>query len=157
MTRLNPMTEEELMSFLDYMINDYAAEKVRAGNWPADKALELSKAEFDQLLPNGVQSPNQYLFSIFDEAKGQNVGAIWFAVRGEGSQKSAWIYNLLVHEQFRRQGYATQAMLALEDEVKKLGLDNIGLHVFGHNQSAYALYQNIGYETTNIIMAKKLG
>ncbi|KAB2854509.1 MAG: GNAT family N-acetyltransferase, partial [Anaerolineae bacterium] len=51
---------------------------------------------------------------------------------------------------------ATQAMLALEDEVKKVGLDSIGLHVFGHNQSAYALYQKIGYETTNIVMAKKL-
>ncbi|MBI5929546.1 MAG: GNAT family N-acetyltransferase [Chloroflexi bacterium] len=156
MTRLNPMTDAELVSFLDYMIDDYAAEKVRAGNWPEDKALELSKAEFDQLLPNGVNSPDQYLFSIFDETKGQNVGAIWFAVRGEGGNKSAWIYDLLIHEQFRRQGYATQAMLTLEDEVKKLGLSTIGLHVFGHNPSAYALYQKIGYATTNIIMSKKV-
>ncbi len=156
MTRLNPMTEEELVPYLEFLMVDYANEKVKAGNWPADQAMELSKAEFARLLPNGVHSPDQYLFSIFDEDKGQNVGAIWFAARGEGGKKSAWIYDVLVYEEFRRQGYATQAMLALEDEVKKVGLESIGLHVFGHNQSAYALYQKIGYETTNIVMAKNL-
>ena len=156
MTRLNPMTEEELVPYLEFLMVDYANEKVKAGNWPADQAMELSKAEFARLLPDGVHSSDQYLFSIFDEAKGQNVGAIWFAARGEGGKKSAWIYDVLVYEEFRRQGYATQAMLALEDEVKKLDLMTIGLHVFGHNPSAYALYQKIGYETTNIVMAKKL-
>lgn len=156
MTHLIPMTQAEYEKFLDFMVTDYANEKVKSGNWPADQAMEMSKGEFQKLLPEGVNSKDQYLYSIVDD--GQHVGGIWFAARaGESGKSSAWIYNLWIEDEFRRKGHASQAMLALEDEVKKVGLDTIGLHVFGHNQSAYALYQKIGYDTTNIIMSKKLG
>ena len=37
-----------------------------------------------------------------------------------------------------------------------LGFDTIALHVSGHNQAGRALYEKMGYEITNINMAKKL-
>jgi hypothetical protein len=48
-------------------------------------------------------------------------------------------------------------MLAMEAEVKAMGLDRISLHVFGHNPGARRLYEKLGYETTNVYMAKQLG
>ena len=36
------------------------------------------------------------------------------------------------------------------------GLETLALHVFGHNPGARALYEKLGYEITNINMAKHL-
>jgi RimJ/RimL family protein N-acetyltransferase len=49
-----------------------------------------------------------------------------------------------------------QAMTKLEGEAKRLGLDRIGLHVFGHNSAARPLYEKLGYVPTNINMVKHL-
>jgi ribosomal protein S18 acetylase RimI-like enzyme len=37
-----------------------------------------------------------------------------------------------------------------------MGINSIRLHVFGYNHSAIAMYQKLGYETTNLQMEKKL-
>lgn len=47
-------------------------------------------------------------------------------------------------------------MRLLEDQVRQVGLRRIGLHVFGHNAAAQALYRKVGYEVTNINMAKNV-
>jgi len=47
-------------------------------------------------------------------------------------------------------------MQALEERVRHLGLSTISLHVFGHNHAARALYEKLGYVTTNVMMSKTL-
>jgi ribosomal protein S18 acetylase RimI-like enzyme len=37
-----------------------------------------------------------------------------------------------------------------------MGLAGIALHVFGHNQSARALYEKLGYAPTNLNLYKPL-
>ena len=61
-----------------------------------------------------------------------------------------------MHPAHRRQGHATKAFAALEQEVLALGLSGIGLHVFVHNSAAHALYVTLGYAATNITMFKVL-
>jgi hypothetical protein len=78
MVHLVPMTESELQAYLEPAIADYAAEHVKAGRWSQAEALEESRKEFTQLLPDGVHTAKQHLFSIRDEA-GAQVGMIWFA------------------------------------------------------------------------------
>jgi len=50
---------------------------------------------------------------------------------------------------------ASEAMRALEGKVKELGLNKISLHVFAHNSAAIRLYEKVGYEVTNLFMAKE--
>ncbi len=45
-------------------------------------------------------------------------------------------------------------MKEIEIIAKKLGMNKIGLHVFGHNKVARRLYEQLGYEITNINMVK---
>ena len=52
------------------------------------------------------------------------------------------------------QGYATQALEALEAHAKPNGVKKLGLHVFGHNTAARELYKKAGYLETNVSMAK---
>jgi len=154
--RLVPMSEDDFRAYQENEIREYAEEKIRSGAWSQDSAYELSVQSHRRLLPEGLATPGQYIFSIRDEELGQNVGAIWFARLEEGGSRLAFIYDLIIFERFRRRGYGTQAMLALEEKVKEVGLDTIALHVFGHNQAALELYEKVGYEVTDINMAKML-
>jgi len=156
MVRLDPMTETEFRVYLEDDIQRYAQAQVRAGNWHPTEAMEKSRKEHQQLLPDGLASKNQHLFSIMDEELGCQVGVIWFAVYDEGLRPSVFIYDFLIHDDFRRRGYGTQALEALEDKVKELGIDRISLHVFGYNQIAQALYRKLGYEIAGMHMTKQL-
>ncbi len=62
----------------------------------------------------------------------------------------------MIYEDYRRRGYATQALRAIEEKARELGLNNIALHVFGHNDGARVLYEKVGYVVTDFIMAKDL-
>lgn len=156
MVRLVPMTENEFQDYRKRSVEAYAEEHVKAGDWQPAEALQKAEKEFLHLLPEGVRSINQYLFSIEDEQTDLKIGMIWFAVREKAPAPSAFIYDFMIYEQFRQRGYGRQTLSAVDDKAKELGIDTIALHVFGHNQAAIALYRKAGYETTHLYMEKKL-
>ena len=146
------MLETDFQAYMDAIIPQYAQEHVKGGRWTAEEALSAAQAEIAQLLPDGVATQDHYFYSLIADDETELVGLLWFA-----EQKGrAFIYDVIIKEQFRRRGYATQAFLALEEKVHELGLNTISLHVFGHNHAARALYQKLGFIETNVIMAKTL-
>lgn len=156
MVQLVPITDAELAEFLARAVPDYAAQHVRAGDWSEEGALDRSAAEFAELLPAGVATPDHYLFTIQDLALPAKVGMLWFAVQTRGAGRTAFVYNLEIDAAYRRRGYASQAFLEMERHVRALGIASIGLHVFGGNYAAQALYAKLGYAVTNVIMKKTL-
>jgi len=154
--RLVAMTEAEFQAYLEDDIQRYAQAHVHAGNWEPEEALQRSGQEHERLLPEGLASENQYLFSLEDEKPGSKIGIIWFAVYGEGSHRRAFIYDFLIQAEFRRRGDGREALMALEEKVKELGVDTIALHMFGYNHAARALYEKVGYEVTGLFMSKRL-
>ncbi len=157
MLKLVPISDDDFAAWLEQSIVGYAEEKVAAGNWPAEGAAERSRKEFDELLPAGKESPDNRIWSLHDPEIGANVGVLWLAVVGPAAQRKAFIYDFVVFEAYRRRGYGAQALRAIEPEVLALGVDRIGLHVFGHNHGARALYEQAGYEVTNVNMERRLG
>ena len=153
---LAPMSPDEFRDFFEFSIVDYAQEKVRAGNWSEGEALDKSRQEFWQLLPSGLDTPNHHLYAIREDGGGK-VGALWLAVEERRGGTTGFIYQLHIEEQFRRRGFAAGAMRALEETARTLRVDTLALHVFGHNHAAIALYRKLGYDVTNMNMAKKLG
>lgn len=156
MIKLVHMNETDFDAFQEHAIVDYAQDKVKAGNWTAEDSLERSRQAFQKLLPEGVSSPGQHLFSIVEDETGEKVGMIWFAATSWDGIPFAFIYDFVIYPQFRRRGYGRQALQAVEAEVKAVGYHRIGLHVFGHNQAAFDLYEKSGYQVTNINMAKEI-
>ena len=144
MVELTPMTEEEFAPWLANAIHEYAQEHITGGRWTPENAMQESEKEFASLLPDGLRSKDNYLFSIVDHEV-RRVGYLWFAVQGPENNRHAFVFDFLVFEQYRRRGYGRQAFLALENEVKALGLHDIRLHVFGHNEADRDLYKQLGY------------
>lgn len=156
MVRLEPMDEAEFQDYLKESIPEYAQEHVKAGRWSSEEALQRAREEYEQILPDGLQTKDQYVFSVVDEGTATNVGMLWFAVRIRGQKPSAYVFDVIIAENYRRRGYGEQAFRALEEKVHELGIETISLHVFGHNYAARAMYEKLGYIPTNITMSKTL-
>lgn len=156
MVQLVPMAEEDYQQFVAWAIPDYAQEQVKSGTWQTDNAIDLAKKVFDSLLPEGLATQNQFLCVIEDDTSDQKVGYIWYGVREEGVARFIGLYELVVFEEHRRQGYGSAALRALDEKAKELGIKQIVLHVFGHNKGAHALYLKSGYKERNITMIKDL-
>ncbi len=155
---LVPMTAARYERWYERSVQGYAEEKVRAGNWPAEDALRRSREEFEHLLSSGLATPGHWLFSIVDAETGSAVGILWLAAMPAGSDGTAraFVYDFEIDADQRRKGYGRAALLALDDRAREMGFAEIGLHVFGHNVAARALYEQAGYEVTNVNMSKKL-
>lgn len=156
MIDLRPMTQDEFLIYLERTIVEYADDKVKAGNWAEEVALERSKEEFEKYLPQGNLTPGHFLFTIYDIETGAAVGVLWYANMPE-MEKPAWfIYDFYINEDQRRRGHAVAALARLEEMARVEGVNSIGLHVFGHNTPARQLYEKAGYEITNINMRRRL-
>ena len=114
---------------------------------------ETEYAAWAELLPQGRQTPDNHLFTITD-SDAVAVGVLWFAVKTRSDARVAYVYDVNVLPNRQREGHAFRAFVALEDEVRKLGLSGIALHVFGHNKGAQALYAKLGFQPTNINLFK---
>jgi ribosomal protein S18 acetylase RimI-like enzyme len=156
MSPLRPMTEAEFAAWCDAIVPDYAAEKVKSGDWLESEALMRSRESLDTLLPCGIDTPDNHLFAIVGP-DGDSVGMLWFAVKERSGSRIAYVYNIAIHPECRRQGHAERAFEALEHEAHRLGLRGVFLHVFGHNHGALSLYEKLGFEATDITMFKPLG
>lgn len=154
MIHLVPMTESEFETYLEKAIPEYAADKAGAGDWSEQEALERSRKTYQQLLPQGVKTENNYLFRIQVDESGEKIGVLW--MRHEKPRPHGFIFDIVLDETQRGKGYGKQAMLALEEIAKDMGLETIGLHVFAYNTVAMQLYKKLGYEVTSQNMVKRL-
>jgi ribosomal protein S18 acetylase RimI-like enzyme len=152
MVQLVPMKQEDFEHYLECDIKDYAEHHVRNGNWKKEEALERSRKEHQELLPDGLQSKDQYLFSIFDNTSGQKLGVLWVNI----TDNQAFIYDFRIDEGERGKGYGKQALTALDEKLKLMNVESVGLHVFGDNTTAQELYKKVGYQITGIQMKKAL-
>jgi RimJ/RimL family protein N-acetyltransferase len=148
------MDEASFREHRKHLIRGYAADKARAGVWSADEAEDRSEKEVDGLLPEGTATRDHYLYSVRNESGPAEVGILWISTRDSGAGRSLWIYDIMVHERFRRRGYASRILELVEDKARELGAGKVEFHVFGHNLGARALYEKLGYTATSIVMAK---
>lgn len=155
MVRLVPMSADAWRAWRVQSIRTYAAEKVRAGAWPAESAQQRAADDFVRILPDGQQTTGHDFRSIVTDA-GEPVGVLWFAAEQEIGRGAIFIFDIVVDPQHRGQGFGRATMEALEPLARSLGYDRIRLHVFGHNAVARHLYGSVGYVETDVQMEKGL-
>lgn len=155
MSVLRPISAGEYSAWLATVVPQYACDKVDSGQWCAETALDQARKEFSELLPEGKDTAQNYLYTILS-LEGTPVGTLWFREMSTSNRRFAYVYDILILAEYRRRGHATRAFQTLESEVTRLGLSGIALHVFGHNLAARSLYEKLGYSPTSINMFKSL-
>lgn len=153
---LERMTEEEFTAYRARSVVEFAEDKVKAGSWKEEEALELSEETYRKYLPDGIHSKEQYLYVARQEGQQASVGYVWLNVADTPAGMRAFLYDIIIEEAYRGQGFGQATMRALDETASSLGAVTIGLHVFGHNQTALHVYQKAGYAITDYTMAKKL-
>ena len=140
---LRPMTGAEFAGYRDQLVTAYAQDMVDAGAF-TDPAASLAASEQStvELLPDGVDTSGQHLWTAYDGDT--PVGILWIEVNGP----KAFIYDIEVREEQRRRGYGREVLDAGARAAIDLGATTLGLNVFGHNDGALALYERAGYATT---------
>jgi GNAT superfamily N-acetyltransferase len=136
---LVPMTAAELAVYVDGAVATYARDRERAGE-AAPVALEAARTSFATLLPDGVDSPGQHLFTARhdDEA----CGVLWLGSRWPDQ---AWIYDVELHPAFRGRGLGAAVLAGAARHARASGHGWLGLNVFAHNPHARSLYARLGY------------
>jgi ribosomal protein S18 acetylase RimI-like enzyme len=66
------------------------------------------------------------------------------------SKNQPYLFNLAVHPRWRRQGVATQLLLAVEPLVQQWGFNQVFMHVMAHNHPAHKLYSQSNYQPQQI-------
>jgi len=155
MLQLVPMTESEFTAYLATAVRGYADAHARAGDVAPEEALERAQKDYDELLPEGLRSKDQYLFSLVHETLGA-IGIAWFQCRERCGTRSAYLYDIEIREGLRGQGFGRRALELVEARIRELGARSVGLNVFGYNHAARALYEKMGYQITGMGMKKEL-
>lgn len=155
MIKLRRMTQAEYEAYYPNAVQNLANEAARAHRVSSDETINSARVCFETLMPEGnLNIPDQYLYNILvDERK---IGVLWFGIRGDRAVPEAYVWDILIEPSSTGQGYGKQAMLALEEEVRALGISRISLNVFAHNTAARNLYERLGYSAISSRMLKCL-
>ena len=154
MIQLVPMTETDYANFMPISRAGFCQDQVLAGQWKAKEAEQNIEKLSQQILPNGLATPNHNFFTLKDAET--VVGGLWLTVEEEDGQRQLFIMDIQVYSEHRRRGYGEQAFLAMEDKAREMGLDTISLHVAMHNHPARTMYKKLGYRGDETMMWKKL-
>lgn len=152
--RLREMTDAEFTEFSRHSLDQYAREKTKAEGHSESEGRKIAEDQWQSLLPQGRTTPDHYFYVA--EHEGAAIGHAWIALRKKALGTLAFVYDIELREEVRGRGLGRATMLALESQAAALGAIKMGLHVFGHNERARALYESLGYTPTNVVMEKSL-
>ena len=153
--RLRPMRADEFRVYHRHSVAAYAEHMVRNVKLSPEAAQARSAAVFHDLLPEGLRTRNHRI-EVAEDEHGERVGVLWFARRVTPAGDIAYLFDIEVEEAMRGRGHGRRLMELFEQEVGALGLGRIELNVFGHNDVARNLYENLGYVEMSRQLFKEL-
>jgi RimJ/RimL family protein N-acetyltransferase len=153
---LRPLRIEEFDAWRSGSLERYAADIERNGGYTRERAALKAAQDFDQVLPDGLDTTGQHIWAV-ERADVGVIGHAWIGERDvpEGG-RMAFVYEIEIGEAQRGQGHGRAAMILLEAEARSLGHGRIELNVFGGNAVARGLYSSLGYSEIAVYMGKEL-
>jgi ribosomal protein S18 acetylase RimI-like enzyme len=148
------MTPDRYPTWVRETVGGFAAQQAAAGVLPEREARDQAEREFDRLLPEGLHTPGQHVWSVFHG--GTEVGYLWLGVAEQADGVEGYVYDVAVAPRLRGRGYGRAIVTAGEERARALGVTTMRLNVFGHNDVARNLYDSLGYRTTTTRMSLRL-
>lgn len=137
-----PMTFEEYQKYKSRSVKDYANQMLKEGQCQTfEEAIQKSLSDYNELLPYGLDTPDNYLY-IIQNADKEDIGYLLYETT---NKKRAFIEDFLIYPAYRRQGYGFKALKKLEADLIEKGIYRIVLHVFESNSIARRLYEKSGF------------
>lgn len=148
------MSSADFSRYRKLSLESYAQDIARNFKRPIGEVRIEARRQVKQILKDGLSTRGHFLYNVLDRETGETAGLIWFKV--DKAKKSAFLYDILIHEAYRGKGYGKKTLELLEAKLRQMGVTQLGLHVFGHNQVAVNLYKTQGFYTASFNMQKDL-
>lgn len=122
-----------------------------------DEALDQAVNGLARFLPDGVATRGHQVL-VAENAAGEPVGNAWLGPdpMRPSAVDSAWLYDISVLPDVRRQGYGESILAALEERLRSQGIHRLGLNVLAHNEGATKLYTRHGFSVISQRMSRVL-
>ncbi|KIF73571.1 acetyltransferase [Streptomyces sp. 150FB] len=146
-----PVSESEYPDWLAGAVDRYARSAIDRGT-PPEEAHARSARVHGRLLPDGPATPGVTVRVLVHE--GAVVGHVWVAHRGD--EQGSYVYDVLVAEGRRGEGFGRALMLLAERLSLEAGSGYLALHVFADNTPAVRLYESLQYRVTGRNFIKQL-
>ena len=150
MIALRPLREDEWDGWNAAHRAEYRRHLVAHVGLPEEQAAAKVERDVSAVLPDGLATPETWIWAVEEDAR--VVGTLFVGLRDGG----AWLYDITIAEGERGKGYGRAALTALEDELRALGYDSVGLNVWGDNAVARGLYRSLGWDEESVHMRKAL-
>jgi len=151
---LEPMNQAQFVGFMEAVFPSYVAERAAADHVSQEMAGQYARVQLARLLPDGHLTVGHRFLRVLSTDSGQGVGDVWFWIDSENKQ--AFLYYIAVLPEHRRRGFASAALVAIEEVVRAAGCISLGLNVFSSNHGAIALYRRLGFCTVASYWTKPL-
>lgn len=148
------MTAAEFASWRTASVASYAAHTAAASGRPVEETAPRAAADFDRLLAEGLETPRTWLLRVLDGA-GTDVGVLWLGPQPDRDD-ALYVFDVAIDPEHRGRGLGRAAMTAAEQIARSAGMCEIGLQVFGFNDTARRLYDSLGYRVVATRMTKTL-
>lgn len=146
-------TKGELDAWFPTMWEEYYRDVLASGQSEAAAAKNV-KDNQERLYPGGELASDQHIMNVLDG--GVAVGTLWLGEpRLEGTH-DWFIYDIVIDEHLRGQGYGRRTMEAAQEWVRARGATRLSLNVFGPNEVARGLYDSLGFTVMATTMFKEL-
>lgn len=140
MITLREMTNDDFARFREWSINDYAVDLIKSEMTNKENAYITAEKEFNELLPMGLLTVDNYLYFIVNE-NSEDVGFVWYLSEGI----AGFVCDFWVKESYRNKGYGFQTMKMIEKDAIERGINKVSLNVFKYNKPACNLYIKLDY------------
>jgi GNAT superfamily N-acetyltransferase len=147
---LRPLREDEYTAWVEAHRAEYESGLVGFARMTPEAARAKAEHDVPAVLPDGLDTADTWIWAV--EEDGRRVGSLFLGIRGGG----AWLYDITIDPTERGRGLGRAAMLALEEEARRLGYDSVTLNVWGGNAVARSLYDSLGYVEDSVHMRKQL-
>jgi acetyltransferase (GNAT) family protein len=105
---LEPMTQAQFSDFMEVILLPYVAERAAADHVSTEMAEQYARDQHERLLPDAHLTTGHRFLSMVSTNSDQPVGGVWFWIDLENKQ--AFLYNITVFAQYRRRGFASDAL-----------------------------------------------
>ena len=143
--KLRNMSNAEFERFYQWSIKHHANELMEELHITKEEAAKEAMAEIADMLPDGIDTPNNYLMTIIHTDSKESLGFIWTLHEEFDGHKQCFICDFAIWKSERQKGYATAALDLTEKNAAKASCRECILFVRDDNRAAIALYEKCGY------------
>lgn len=136
-----PFTRHEFSQYEEWSIGSYADALVRSGTETKADALAVSAQEFEELLPDGMDTPDNFFYYAENEY-GDNVGFVWLTYI---APDDVFFGDFGVSPDYREQGVGGMLLRALEKKLASEGVKRMSTHVFDCDKAMLRLYRDCAF------------